>query len=81
MDFGVYEAATFGGLWARVGGGSGGGEGEFSCESEHDLAVMVSDFLEDGSGGTDSRYSSDSDSGFCDLAHLAHNISVSLSLS
>uniref|UniRef100_A0A5B7ALV5 Plant-specific domain TIGR01615 family protein n=1 Tax=Davidia involucrata TaxID=16924 RepID=A0A5B7ALV5_DAVIN len=36
---------------------------------------MVSDFLENGSGGTDSRYSSDSDSGFCDLAHLADKIS------
>ncbi|XP_057511146.1 uncharacterized protein LOC130793463 [Actinidia eriantha] len=75
MDCGVYAAAAAGGLWARVGGGSGGGGGGFSCESEHDLAVMVSDFLEDDSGGTDSRYSSDSDSGFCDLTHLAQNIS------
>ncbi|GFY83607.1 cruciferin [Actinidia rufa] len=73
MDCGVYAMAAAGALWARMGGGSGGGG--FSCESERDLAVMVSDFLEDGSGGTDSRYSSDSDSGFCDLAHLAHNIS------
>ncbi|GFY82175.1 cruciferin [Actinidia rufa] len=74
MDCGVYAAAAAG-LWARVGGGSGGGRGGVSCEGEHDLAVMVSDFLEDDSGVTDSRYSSDSDSGFCDLAHLAHNIS------
>ncbi|XP_044507477.1 uncharacterized protein LOC123226956 [Mangifera indica] len=60
---------TTGDLWAR---GIGGG---FSHESEHDLALMVSDFLENGSGGTDSRCSSDSDSGFSDLAHLADKIS------
>lgn len=59
----------FGGL-GQIGGG-------FSHESEHDLAVMVSNFLEnDGSGGRDSWCSSDSDSGFCDLAQLADNISV-----
>ncbi|KAK4791896.1 hypothetical protein SAY86_022331 [Trapa natans] len=54
----------------------GGGPGGFSHESEHDLAVMVSDFLEnEGSGGRDSWCSSDSDSGFCDLAQLADKIS------
>ncbi|CAM8970943.1 unnamed protein product [Rhodiola kirilowii] len=46
-----------------------------SLESEHDLAAMVSDFLENGSGGVDSWCSSDSDSGFSDLAHLAETIS------
>ncbi|KAL8210694.1 hypothetical protein R6Q57_005131 [Mikania cordata] len=66
-----------------AGGGSGGGGvggrmlgGAFSHESEHDLAAMVSDFLENGSNcGADSRCSSDSDSGFCELAHLADKIS------
>ncbi|RWW07221.1 hypothetical protein GW17_00029409, partial [Ensete ventricosum] len=48
--------------------------GGFSHESEHDLALMVSDFLENGSGSAESRYSSDSDSGFSDLAHLAENV-------
>lgn len=71
MDCGVYVAT--GDMWGRKGGGGGG----FSHESEHDLAAMVSDFLENnGSSGDHSHhYSSDSDSGFCDLAHLAHNIS------
>ncbi|CAL9769221.1 unnamed protein product [Musa acuminata subsp. burmannicoides] len=71
-------------------GRNGGGEGDFricsaakdfmgqiggfSHESEHDLALMVSDFLENGSGSAESRYSSDSDSGFSDLAHLAENV-------
>lgn len=73
--------AATGDLWLRMAGGGGGGGvvgqmgNAFSHESEHDLAVMVSDFLENGSGGADSRYSSDSDSGFCDLAHLADKIS------
>lgn len=62
-------ATATGDLWAR---GIGGG---FSHESEHDLALMVSDFLENGSAGTDSLCSSDSDSGFSDLAHLADKIS------
>ncbi|XP_058181751.1 uncharacterized protein LOC131300098 [Rhododendron vialii] len=78
MDCGVCAAAAMGDFWVRMGGGGGGGGG-FSHESEHDLAAMVSDFLENNgsSGGTDhSRYcSSDSDSGLCDLAHLARNIS------
>ncbi|KAG0450536.1 hypothetical protein HPP92_026703 [Vanilla planifolia] len=35
--------------------------GGFSHESEHDLAIMVSDFFENGSTGAESRCSSDSD--------------------
>ncbi|KAI3470736.1 hypothetical protein Pfo_027399 [Paulownia fortunei] len=59
-------------LWARQ-PSSGGG---VSHESEHDLAMMVNDFLENGnSGGTDSRYSSDSDSGLSDLVQLSDKIS------
>nr|XP_043633948.1 uncharacterized protein LOC122605133 [Erigeron canadensis] len=80
MDCRVYAAT--GDPWLMVGdGGSGGGGGQmlggaFSHESEHDLAAMVSDFLENGSScGGDSRCSSDSDSGFCELAHLADKIS------
>ncbi|XP_059628123.1 uncharacterized protein LOC132270923 [Cornus florida] len=73
MDCGVCAAS--GDLLVRVAGQYVGMIGGFSHESEHDLAVMVSDFLENGSGGADSRYSSDSDSGFCDLAHLADKIS------
>ncbi|KAL0929183.1 hypothetical protein M5K25_001127 [Dendrobium thyrsiflorum] len=64
----------------RFAGGEGGefvGQiGGFSHESEHDLAVMVSDFLEDGSGSVESRYSSDSDSGFPDPKHLAENVRI-----
>lgn len=83
MDCRVYAAT--GDPWLMMGGsGSGGGGGvggqmlggAFSHESEHDLAAMVSDFLENGSScGGDSRCSSDSDSGFCELAHLADKIS------
>lgn len=42
-----------------------------SHESEHDLALMVNDFLENNcrSAGTDSWRSSDSESGFSDLIH------------
>ena len=71
-------ATATGEWWARgitvqMGGG-------FSHESEHDLAVMVSDFLENnGSIGADSWCSSDSDSGFSDLHHLADKISVNFS--
>lgn len=95
MDCRVFPAS--GDLWwAQLGagggrdsgGGAGGGgagmgqiAGGFSHESEHDLAMMVSEFLESGSSGADSRCSSDSDSGFCDLAHLADKVSVSLFLS
>ncbi|KAF8402918.1 hypothetical protein HHK36_011010 [Tetracentron sinense] len=69
--------AVAGDLLVRLAGGGGqfvGPIGGFSHESEHDLAVMVSDFLENGSGGADSRCSSDSDSGFSDLAHLSEKI-------
>ncbi|KAH7854398.1 hypothetical protein Vadar_013351 [Vaccinium darrowii] len=59
-----------------MGGGVGQmGVGGFSHESDHDLGAMVSDFLENGSGEPDSRYSSDSDSGLCDLVHLADTVS------
>ncbi|MQL83465.1 hypothetical protein Taro_015966 [Colocasia esculenta] len=67
------------GNWVRMAGWESpdyaGQIGGFSHESEHDLAVMVSDFLENGSGGSISRSSSDSDSGAPDLKHLAEKIS------
>ncbi|CAL9099944.1 unnamed protein product [Musa acuminata var. zebrina] len=67
-----------GDMWARLNGGEGrdviGQSGGFSHESEHDLAVMVCDFLENGSGSAESRYSSDSDSRFSELAHLAEKV-------
>lgn len=49
----------------------------FSHESEHDLAALVSDFLENGSSGTEKSWfsTSDSESGFSDLHHLAERIS------
>lgn len=67
-------AAATGDFWARgIAGQIGGG---FSHESEHDLALMVSDFLENGgSSGADSWCSSDSESGLSDLHHLADKIS------
>lgn len=73
-----------GDLWVKVGGRGGGGiglggvaqMGGFSHESEHDLALMVSDFLENGSGGAESWCSSDSDSGVSDLPYLAEKILV-----
>lgn len=59
-------------LWARQSNGGGG----VSHESEHDLALMVNDFLENGNScGADSRYSSDSDSSLSDLLQLADKIS------
>lgn len=65
-------AAAKGEWWAREVGQIAGG---FSHESEHDLALMVSDFLESGdSTGPDSWCSSDSDSGFSDLPRLAEKI-------
>ncbi|OAY72175.1 uncharacterized protein LOC109709490 [Ananas comosus] len=69
-------AAAAAGIAVARGGGEGRGElvGGFSHESEHDLAMMVRDFVENGSSGADSRYSSDSDSGFSDLGHLAEKI-------
>lgn len=48
-----------------------------SLDSEHDLASMVSDFLENWSYGTHSRCSSDSNSGNSDLTHFVDKISVS----
>ncbi|KAJ0962439.1 hypothetical protein J5N97_030267 [Dioscorea zingiberensis] len=73
--------ASAGDLWVRVAGAEVGGEfvgqiGGFSHESEHDLAMMVSDFLENESGGAESRYSSDSDSGYSDLGQLADTVLV-----
>lgn len=69
-------AAAKGEWWAREVGQIAGG---FSHESEHDLALMVSDFLESGdSTGPDSWCSSDSDSGFSDLPRLAEKIQVPL---
>ncbi|KAE8712092.1 ribosomal RNA large subunit methyltransferase N [Hibiscus syriacus] len=49
----------------------------FNNESEHDLALMVSDFLENngGSAGADSWCSSDTDSGLSDLISLSDKIS------
>ena len=71
--------------WLMKGGGGGGqivgGGLSLSQESEHDLALMVSDFLENGSGGTESWCSSDSDSTLSDLSLLADKIPVTLSLS
>jgi len=65
-------------LWGRVGGTRGDSQidGGFSHESEHDLALMVSDFLENGSSGAESWCSSDSDSGLSDFAQLAERIQV-----
>lgn len=71
MDCRVCQAP--GDVWVRA-GGVGQIGGGFSNESEHDLAIMVSDFLENGSSGAESWYSSDSDSGFSDLARLAEKI-------
>ncbi|CAL5386801.1 unnamed protein product [Camellia sinensis] len=57
------------------GGGGGGGQlAGFSHESEHDLSIMVRDFLENGSSGNESWCSSESDSGSSDLASLADKI-------
>ncbi|CAL1387341.1 unnamed protein product [Linum trigynum] len=67
-------AAATGEWWARgIVGQIGGG---FSHESENDLALLVSDFLENGgsSGGAESWCSSDSESGLSDLHSLAHKI-------
>lgn len=66
-------AAAAGDWFARqISGQIGGG---FSHESEHDLALMVSDFLENGgSSGPDSWCSSDSESSHADLHFLADKI-------
>lgn len=75
IDINVCVAAD-GDLWVSV-GSAGGPIGQFSVESEHDLAHMVSDFLENaGSFGAESWCSSDSDSGFNDFAHLAEKIQI-----
>ncbi|KAL1542204.1 hypothetical protein AAHA92_26331 [Salvia divinorum] len=69
---GVYRSSSDE-LWTRRASGGGGG---VSHESEHDLAMMVNDFLENGNScGADSRYSSDSDSSLSDLLQLADKIS------
>ncbi|KAF7822293.1 plant-specific domain TIGR01615 family protein [Senna tora] len=74
MDCRVVAAAN---LWVTVGGGGVGQiGGGFSHESEHDLALMVSDFLENGSSGAESWCSSDSDSVVSDFAHLAEKIQI-----
>ncbi|KAF7040824.1 hypothetical protein CFC21_050699 [Triticum aestivum] len=71
-----------GDLWLRTrGGGDGpGGSQHGSHESDMDLAMLVSDFLEGGGGGGgggDSRGSSDGEpGGLHDLAHLADKISM-----
>ncbi|XP_021749520.1 uncharacterized protein LOC110715264 [Chenopodium quinoa] len=77
-DMEVKVCSPAGDIWRRtvLGGGGGGGERKFSHESEHDLAAMVSDFLENnGSYSADSLCSSDGESGFSDLHHLADKIS------
>ncbi|KAJ1443197.1 hypothetical protein SESBI_00483 [Sesbania bispinosa] len=73
MDYRVCVAAG-GDLLVSIGGGkiSGG----FSHESEHDLAMMVSDFLENGSCGADSWCSSDGESGLSDFANLAEKVQM-----
>uniref|UniRef100_A0A2P2KIT0 Uncharacterized protein n=1 Tax=Rhizophora mucronata TaxID=61149 RepID=A0A2P2KIT0_RHIMU len=69
------SAATATGDWL-LRGIVGQTRGGFSHDSEHDLALMVSDFLENGgSSGADSLCSSDSDSGLSDLRNLADKIS------
>lgn len=88
MDCKVYAAPVD--EWLRVGRGGGASGGRvgglrqmadgFSHESENDLAAMVRDFVENGSAGTDSGWSTDSDSSFCELAHLSDKISVSIFL-
>ncbi|XP_059626609.1 uncharacterized protein LOC132269439 [Cornus florida] len=64
------------GLRNWLDGGGGGQLGGFSHESEHDLAAMVTDFLENGSCGAESCPSSDSDSGFSDIASIPDKISL-----
>ncbi|RAL36984.1 hypothetical protein DM860_003906 [Cuscuta australis] len=83
MDCRVYAAPGEAWLGVAGGGASGGRVGGlrrmadgFSYDSENDLAAMVRDFVESGGGAeTDSVCSTDSDSSFCDLAHLADKIS------
>ncbi|KAG6404448.1 hypothetical protein SASPL_136696 [Salvia splendens] len=71
MNCGIYRSSS-NELWPKQASGGGG----VSHESEHDLALMVNDFLENGNScGADSRYSSDSDSSLSDLLQLADKIS------
>ncbi|KAI4352130.1 hypothetical protein L6164_006411 [Bauhinia variegata] len=66
-----------GDFWVSVcGDGVGRTDGGFSHESESDLAMMVSDFLENGSSGAESWCSSDSDTCISDFAHLAEKIQI-----
>ncbi|WJX82572.1 hypothetical protein P8452_65312 [Trifolium repens] len=75
IDIDVCVAAD-GDLWVSV-GSAGAPIGKFSVESEHDLANMVSDFLENaGSFGADSWCSSDSESCLSDFSHLAEKIQI-----
>jgi hypothetical protein len=63
-------------LWLRTAAVAEGFRSH-SYDSNMDLAMLVSDFLENGaSAGGDSRASSDSDSALSDLAHLADQITV-----
>jgi hypothetical protein len=63
-------------LWLRTAAVAEGFRSH-SYDSDMDLAMLVSDFLENGaSAGGDSRASSDSDSALSDLAHLADQITV-----
>ncbi|XP_047327619.1 uncharacterized protein LOC124931238 [Impatiens glandulifera] len=72
MNCEVCTTAT-GDTWLRIVGGQIGG---YSQDSEHDLSVMVRDFLENGSNSsTDSRNNSDGEAGLSDLSHLADSIS------
>lgn len=78
MAIGGGEMSVLANNWLRRSGSAVGGEfSSRSTGSEHDLAVLVSDFVEIGSAGAESWCSSDSDSGFSDLAYLADRISVS----
>ncbi|CAJ2672396.1 unnamed protein product [Trifolium pratense] len=75
IDIDVCVAAD-GDLWVSV-GSAGAPIGKFSVESEHDLANMVTDFLENaGSFGADSWCSSDSESCLSDFSHLAEKIQI-----
>ena len=80
MDCGVHSPV--GDIWktAASGGSVGDVAPHFSHHSEHDLAAMASNFLENGSGGAATWCSSNNDSGFSDLVHLADKISVFFSL-
>lgn len=70
--------AASGDLLMRLAGVDGsnfvGQVGGFSCDSEHDLAVLVNDFLENGSACAESMYSSDSDSGIPDFSRFAEKV-------